>query len=405
MKITVDSREFAECMGKIQPAVSVTKDKKETHESSVQIMMTKEQKVAEGYMGLAVAYDGKKQLFSMFLAGELEMEEQKKDIFVSGKRLCDISAAMNNGNDVPMTLTVDKYCLIKKGGSEVQVPLGEEPVIIFPSNDWYLRTSVDTRELTELLAKGARFFKPGDEGSVGNVCLCFDMGKKKVQVSSTDTFKLAFYGMDAEFEKSKILKEMEGKDAEPSATLDKDGDLLKVEVDGEQLKVLAKFLSGKNTEICVYEKYLYFKSGMDIALFMAKDVSEKKYALAGVKNMAKNHSRKAAIHVAPKDVLDALTIFDVANQGEDPYVYIARDESGALCLSTKGKISKTLVACEIKGDFQEMVLHSKILRQVTMNYEKEESMVIFTGKSDESILIVDKDDSEDFNIISRISVE
>ena len=287
----------------------------------------------------------------------------------------------------------------------MQVPLGEEPVIIFPSNDWYLRTSVDTRELTELLAKGARFFKPGDEGSVGNVCLCFDMGKKKVQVSSTDTFKLAFYGMDAEFEKSKILKEMEGKDAEPSATLDKDGDLLKVEVDGEQLKVLAKFLSGKNTEICVYEKYLYFKSGMDIALFMAKDVSEKKYALAGVKNMAENHSRKGAIHVAPKDVLDALTIFDVANQGEDPYVYIARDESGALCLSTKGKISKTLVACEIKGDFQEMVLHSKILRQVTMNYEKEESMVIFTGKSDESILIVDKDDSEDFNIISRISVE
>ncbi len=405
MKITVDSREFAECMGKIQPAVSVTKDKKETLESSVQIMMTKEQKVAEGYVGLAVAYDGKKQLFSMFLAGELEMEEQKKDIFVSGKRLCDISAAMNNGNDVPMTLTVDKYCLIKKGGSEVQVPLGEEPVIIFPTNDWYLRTSVDTRELTELLAKGARFFKPGDEGSVGNVCLCFDMGKKKVQVSSTDTFKLAFYGMDAEFEKSKILKEMEGKDAEPSATLDKDGDLLKVEVDGEQLKVLAKFLTGKNTEICVYEKYLYFKSGTDIALFMAKDISEKKYALAGVKNMAENHSRKAAIHVAPKDVLDALTIFDVANQGEDPFVYIARDESGALCLSTKGKISKTLVACEIKGDFQEMVLHSKILRQVTMNYEKEESMVIFTGKSDESILIVDKDDSEDFNIISRISVE
>lgn len=63
---------------------------------------------------------------------------------------------------------------------------------------------MDTRELTELLAKGARFFKPGDEGSVGNVCLCFDMGKKKVQVSSTDTFKLAFYGMDAEFEKARF---------------------------------------------------------------------------------------------------------------------------------------------------------------------------------------------------------
>ena len=124
MKITVDSKEFAGCMGKILPAVSVTKEKKETVESAIQLMVTKEKKVAEGYVGLAVAYDGKKQLLSMFLANELEMEEQKRDIFVSGKRLCDISAAMNNGKDIPMTLMVDKYCLIKKGGSEVQVPLG-----------------------------------------------------------------------------------------------------------------------------------------------------------------------------------------------------------------------------------------------------------------------------------------
>ena len=405
MKITVDSKEFAGCMGKILPAVSVTKEKKETVESAIQLMVTKEKKVAEGYVGLAVAYDGKKQLLSMFLANELEMEEQKRDIFVSGKRLCDISAAMNNGKDIPMTLTVDKYCLIKKGGSEVQVPLGEEPVIIFPSNDWYLRTSVDTKELTDLFARGARFYKPGDEGSVGNVCICFDMEKNKLQVSSTDTFKLAFYGMDVEYETSELLKKMDEEGAEPSATLDKDGGLLKMEVDGEELKVLAKFLTGKNTEVCVYEKYLYFKSGTDIALFMAKDVSEKKYALKGVVNMAKNHSRSGVIHLAPKDVLDALTVFDVANQGEDPFVYIMKDESGALCLSTKGKISKTLVACEIKGDFKEMVLNSKFLRQVALNYEKEENMTVFTGASDESVIITDKDDSDDFNIISRISVE
>lgn len=406
MKITVDSREFAECMGKIQPAVSVTKEKKETVEGSIQLMVTKEKKVAEGYVGLAVAYDGKKQLMSMFLASELEMEEKKKDINVSGKRLCDISAAMNNGNEVPMTLTVDKNCLIKKGGSEVHVPLGEEPVIIFPTNDWYLRTSVDTKALTDLLAKGARFFKPGDEGSVGNVCICFDMEKKKLWISSTDAFKLAFYGMDAEYEASKLLKKMDEEGAEPSATLDKEGGLLKVEVDGEQMKVLAKFLAGKNTEICVYEKYLYFKSGTDIALFMVKDVSGgKKYAITGVVDMEKGHSRSGMIHMAPKDVLDALTVFDVANQGEDPFVYIMRDESGALCLSTKGKISKTLVACEIKGEFKEMVLNSKILRQVVMNYEKDDTMIVFTGTSEESVIIKDKEDSEDFNIISRIFVE
>lgn len=405
MKITVESSEFAMCMGKIQSAVSVSKDKKETVESAIQLVVTKETKVAEGYAGLAIAFDGKKQLLSMFLASEIEMEEDKKDIYVSGKRLCDISAAMNNGNEVPMTLTVDKCCLIKKGGSEVQVPLGEKPVVISPSNDWYLRTSVDTKELTDLFSKGARFYKPGDEGSAGNVCLCFDMDKKKLQVSSTDAYKLGFYGMDAEYETGELLSKMGGEGAEPLATLDKDGATLKVEVDGDQIKVLTKFLTGKSTEICVYEKYLYFKSGTDIALFMAKDVSENKYALNAVIEGVKKHSRSGILHVVPKDILDALTVFDVANQGEDPFVYMQKDRSGALRLSTKGKTSKTLVACEIKGEFKEMVLNSKILRQVVMNYEKEEMMTIFTGASDEAVLITDKDDSEDFNIISRISVE
>lgn len=78
-------------MGKIQPAVSVTKEKKETVESSIQLMVTKEKKVAEGYVGLAVAYDGKKQLMSMFLASEIEMEE-KKGISMSAESGCVTSA-------------------------------------------------------------------------------------------------------------------------------------------------------------------------------------------------------------------------------------------------------------------------------------------------------------------------
>lgn len=72
---------------------------------------------------------------------------------------------------------------------------------------------------------------------------------------------------------------------------------------------------------------------------MVKDVSGgKKYAITGVVDMEKSHSRSGMIHMAPKDVLDALTVFDVANQGEDPFVYIMRDESGALCLSTRNTL-------------------------------------------------------------------
>lgn len=44
MKLTVESARFADCMKKIQPAVGVTKDKKEVTENSVRLTMTKNRK-------------------------------------------------------------------------------------------------------------------------------------------------------------------------------------------------------------------------------------------------------------------------------------------------------------------------------------------------------------------------
>lgn len=114
MKFTVESSRFAECMRKIQPAVGVTKEKKEVTENSVRLTMTKKQKIKEGYIGMAVSFDGKKQLFSAFLINELEMEEEDYDAYISGKKLCDITNALNNGNEAPLSLEVGKNCIIKK---------------------------------------------------------------------------------------------------------------------------------------------------------------------------------------------------------------------------------------------------------------------------------------------------
>lgn len=108
MKFTVESSRFAECMRKIQPAVGVTKEKKEVTENSVRLTMTKKQKIKEGYIGMAVSFDGKKQLFSAFLINELEMEEEDYDAYISGKKLCDITNALNNGNEAPLSLEVGR---------------------------------------------------------------------------------------------------------------------------------------------------------------------------------------------------------------------------------------------------------------------------------------------------------
>ena len=413
MRMVVESKAFAECMKKTLPAVSISKDKKGGSESSVQLMLSK-QKLEEGYFGLAVAFDGKKQLFSVFCANELEMEENKKDIYIGGKRLCDVCVAMDNGKDIPMSLEVDKSCLLKKGGSQVQIPLGEQPVIIYPSNEWYLKTTVPTSELLNLLMKGGRFYNSAVESSVADVCFCFDLEGGKLQLSSTDVYKMGLFGMDVKLEYGKEMEHIslkeegteEKEDEEIPPTFRMSGKRLKMQVEGEQLKVLSRFLDtrAEKTEICVFEKYLYFKSNADIALFLLKDVSEKPYPFEGLISLAENHSRKGIIHAAPKDILDALTVFDVANQEAEPHVYITKDKSGALCFSTKGKVSKTLLPCEIKGEFKDLILNSIIFRQTMLNYEKEESVTIYIGEEMESVIVTTKEESKGFCALTKVDV-
>lgn len=393
MKLTVESARFANCMKKIEPAVGVTKDKKEVTESSVRLTMTKKQKIKEGYIGMAVSFDGKKQLFSAFLINELEMEEESFDAYISGKKLCDITSVLSKGNDMPLILEVGKNCVIKKGGSQVQIPLGEEPVIIPPTNEWLVRTTMDTKKFQEILFKAGRFYDAGADGVTGSVCVRFDIENGKFQMSSTDTYKLAFYGDSVKYELCEAMKKEESEQKKE----------LLYQVDGETLKILAKFLSGENTEICAYEKYLYFKSEADIAMLMVKDAGDNPYALSGVISMASEHSRASKISVLPKDVLEALDVFDVANQGEDPFVYITKNKTGGLCFSTKAKTYKGIVPCKVEGKFEDMILNSKIFRMVLENYNKEEAMSIFVGDSNESVLLKDAKETEDFNIIIRIT--
>ncbi len=393
MKFTVESSRFAECMRKIQPAVGITKEKKEVTKNSVRLTMTKKQKIKEGYIGMAVSFDGKKQLFSAFLINELEMEEEDYDAYISGKKLCDITNALNNGNDAPLSLEVGKNCIIKKGGNQVQIPLGEEPVIIPPTNDWLVRTTMDTKKFLEILFKAGRFYDSGADGVTGSVCIHFDMENGKFQMSSTDTYKLAFYGDDVKYELSDAVKK---EDPEQKKELI-------YQVDGDQLKILTKFLTGKNTEVCAYEKYLYFKSEADIAMFMIKDAGENPYALNGVLSMANGHSRASKITILPKDVLETLDVFDVANQGEEPFVYITKNKTGGLCFSTKAKTYKGIVPCKVEGKFKDMILNSKFFRMVLDNYDKEEAMNIYVGNSNESVLLKEAEETEDFNIIIRIT--
>lgn len=190
---------------------------------------------------------------------------------------------------------------------------------------------------------------------------------------------------------------------QPAVGVTKEKKELLYQVDGDQIKILKKFLTGKNTEIRAYEKYLYFKSEADIATSIIKGAGDNPYALSGVISMADEHSRVSKIIVLPKDILETLDVFDVANQRKDPFAYITKNKSGDLCFSTKAKTYKGIVLYKVEGKFKYMILNSKIFCMVLENYDKEEAVNIYVGDSNESVLLKDAEETEDFNIIIRIT--
>ena len=50
-----------------------------------------------------------------------------------------------------------------------------------------------------------------------------------------------------------------------------------------------------------------------------------------------------------------------------------------------------------------MILNSKFFRMALDNYDREEAMSIFVGDSNEGILFKDAEETEDFNIVIRIT--
>lgn len=119
--------------------------------------------------------------------------------------------------------------------------------------------------------------------------------------------------------------------------------------------------------------------------------------------MADEHRRVSKIIVLPKDILETLDVFDVANQRKDPFAYITKNKSGDLCFSTKAKTYKGIVLYKVEGKFKYMILNSKIFCMVLENYDKEEAVNIYVGDSNESVLLKDAEETEDFNIIIRIT--
>lgn len=400
MKFKLNSSDFASCMNKIYPAVSITRDKKEVSEGSIRISVNSEQRTEKGHLSIAVAFDGKKQLLCAFLMQELEMEEVTRDIYLSGRRLCEISNVYNNGKDCPTSVEIGKDCHMTNGTSEVRFPLGEENVVLRPEERWITSAVISTDNFLNLLRTAGSFYSPTDD-TMNGICLKYDIKNSKLAISSSDLFKIGYGEIAAEFNSFPLSEDEEGE----NGTMRDAENVIHV-IEGEQLKILTKFLEGDETELFIYKSQLFVKSVSDIAIFMVKDMSESNYPLDDIIAIAGNHTGKAKIQMLISDMIDALNVFKVANQEEFPYLHIGKEHDGMIYFQTKGKTGKTLVRAEIEGEVEEIVIHAKLFRQLLSVYPKDAKVILSEGMNEgempEPIIIKQKEGSADFVMLTLV---
>lgn len=400
MNFKVNSSDFASCMNKIYPAVSITKDKKEVVEGSIRISVNSQQRTEKGHLSIAVAFDGKKQLLCAFMMQELEMEEEAQSLFLNGRKLYEISNVFNNGKDCPTMMEVGKDCRMTNGTSEVRFPLSEENVILCPEECWLMHTVIPTDAFLNLLRAAGSFYSAADD-SMNAICLEYDMEEGKLAISSSDLFKIGYGELAVEYD-AFISPEEDGEEDVDGGAKEEPVKHVLHAIEGDQLKVLTRFLDGDDTELFIYKSQLFVKSASDVAIFLTKDIVEGNYPLAEIKEIANNHTGKAKIQMLVSDMLDALSVFNVANQEEQPYLHIGKEYEGMIYFQSKGKTGKTLVRAEIEGDVEEIILHAKLFRQLLSVYPKDAKVVLLEGSAEEPILIKEKEDASDFVMLTMI---
>lgn len=397
MKYKLNSNDFAMCMNKIYPAVSIIKDKKEVVEGSIRISVNSQQRTDNGHLCIAIAFDGKKQLLSAFLMQELEMEEEAWEIYLNGRKLYEISNVFNNGKDLPTSVEIGKDCYMSNGTSEVRFPLADENVILCPEEKYIMSAVVPTDCFLNLLRTAGSFYSPTDD-SMNAICLEFDMENGKLAISSSDLYKIGYGELAVEYNAFPPSEEEEG------AGEDEVKRVIHT-IEGEQLKILMRFLEGDETELFIYKSQLFVKSASDIAIFLVKDATEASYPLEEILQIANNHTSKVKIQMLVSDMQDALDVFRVANQEEQPYLHIGKEHDGMIYFQTRGKTGKTLVRAEIDGEVDEIVLHAKLFRQLLSVYQKDSKVVLIEGSQEEPIIIKEKEDSSDFVMLTMIEEE
>lgn len=367
MKFTVSSNELAEAMGKIFSAVPAQKAKGEVREPCISFNISSKHKVENASVGVVIAFDGKKQLLSSIKIEDLEMEEEKASIYPNAKKIMDIANAIS-ATSAPISMEIGKDCLIKGGGTEAHFALGQSAKTFPIERNIKQKVTMATKDFERMLRVAGKFYSQISNKIINSVCIRFSPKNESVTMVSSDGFKIGIAEAKAAFDK-------------------KEADDMVYVIEGEQFKEVSRIIGDEVVTFCLYEKSLFVKMLSDVAIFLTRDSSDAAYPLDAIIGTTDKVKECSVIQISVSDIINALNIFDITNECEEPYLKISYLDEGQILFETKGGTGKTRIHVKQDGKFEEIALNARLLRQAISVFGKSQDVEMVIGGTLSPVLI------------------
>lgn len=367
MKFTVSSIELAEAMSKVFPAVPAPKTKGEAKEPCISFNISGKHKVENASVGVVIAFDGKKQLLSSIRIEDLEMEEDKASFFPNAKKMLDIANALS-ATSAPIEMEIGKECVIRGGGTEAYFALGNDAKTFPLERNMKQKVTVAKKDLERLLRVAGKFYSQTSNEIINSICIRFSPKNGSVTMVSSDGFKIGIAEADAVFDK-------------------KEADDMIYVIEGDQFKEISRIIGDEIATFCLYEKSIFVKMLSDVAIFLTRDSNHTAYPLDGILGTADRVKECCVIQVSVSDIINALNIFDITNDCDEPYLMISYLNEGQILFETKGGAGKTRINVKQNGELKEIVLNAKLLRQAISVFGKSQDVEMVFGEELSPVLV------------------
>lgn len=365
-KFKMDVKELAESIGVIAPCTAA---KDSVIKISLLNKQAKNRDAGEGNLIMFLCYDEKKQIATFAAAREVQMEQDKLEMYVDGKNFSALAMVLGQREGYAQ-FEVDKHMTVDGANSRINFALLDATSTLAKEKSTLYRVNIDTPRLRAILRRGGYAYYNDNKNLVNMryVALLFDKKAAKITVCSSNG------NMFAIEECSNVAF---GETDFPQASM-------VVLVEGEQLKSILKTLTDENSLIEVYGNQLMIRNGLNVCILRT---AEAEYPLEGILGIANSQKQECEIKVSVAELLKAIDIINIAKTENVACCIIKDLGNNRICLQTSQGNGKTEIEVQKKNSFTEVAFNADYFKSIISNYDKGAEIYLAVGGPEEPLLI------------------